>query len=92
MTNLQIAQLLRAVAAALELTPGDNRFRQIAYERAADAIEHSSSEAKDLWDDNELASLPGVGESIASHLDELFRTGKVRHFDSILKKFPPPLF
>jgi len=92
MTNLQIAQLLRAVAAALELTPGDNRFRQIAYERAADAIEHSSSEAKDLWDDNELASLPGVGESIASHLDELFRTGKVRHFDSILKEFPPALF
>src|SRR3989344_5444924 len=92
MTNLQIAQLLRAVAAALELTPGDTRFRQIAYERAADAIEHSSSEAKDLWDDNELASLPGVGESIASHLDELFRTGKVRHFDSILKEFPPALF
>jgi len=92
MTNLQIAKLLRAVAAALELSPGDNRFRKIAYERAADAIEHSSSEVKDLWDDKELASLPGVGESIASHLDELFRTGKVRHFDSILKKFPPALF
>jgi len=92
LTNLQIAKLFGAVAAALELTPGDNRFRQIAYERAADAIEHSSSEIKDLWDDKELASLPGVGESMASHLDELFRTGKVRHFEGILKKFPPALF
>ncbi|MBI2008075.1 hypothetical protein HYS82_00245 [Candidatus Amesbacteria bacterium] len=92
MTNLEIAKLLRAVAAALELSKGDNRFRIIAYERAADAIEHASSEAKDLWDDGELKNLPGVGEAIASHLDELFRTGKVRHFNSILKPFPPAVF
>src|SRR3989344_2804526 len=92
MTNLEIAKLLRAVAAALELSSGDNRFRIIAYERAADAIEHASSEAKDLWDDGDLKNLPGVGEAISSHLDELFRTGKVRHFNSIFKSFPPALF
>jgi len=92
MTNLEIAKLLRAVAAALELSSGDNRFRIIAYDRAADAIEHASSEVKDLWDDGELKNLPGVGEAIASHLDELFRTGKVRHFNSILKPFPPAIF
>ncbi|TSC87312.1 MAG: DNA polymerase (family X) [Microgenomates group bacterium Gr01-1014_16] len=92
MTNLEIAKLLRSVAAALELSSGDNRFRIIAYDRAADAIEHASSEAKDLWDDGELKNLPGVGEAISSHLDELFRTGKVRHFTSIFKFFPPALF
>lgn len=92
MTNLQIAKLLRAVAAALELTPGDNRFRVVAYERAADAVEHSSSEAKDLWDEGRIGDLAGVGEALSSHLDELFRTGHVKHFDSILKPFPPGLF
>lgn len=84
--------MLRSVAAALSLSEGDNHFRITAYERAADAIEHSSSEAKDLWDDGELKNLSGVGEAIASHLDELFRTGKVRHFNQILQPFPPALF
>lgn len=93
MTNLQIAKLFRAVAAALELTHGDNnRFRQIAYERAADAIEHSSSEVKDLWDDSELAELPGIGQAMSDHLDELFKTGRVKHFTTILKPFPPAVF
>jgi DNA polymerase (family 10) len=93
MTNQQIVKLLRAVAAALSLEKGgDNRFRIIAYERASDAIEHSSTEAKDLWDDGKLLELPGIGENIASYLDELFRTGKVRHFQSLLKNFPPALF
>ena len=92
MSNLQIAKLLRSVAAALELSGGDNRFRIIAYQRAADAIEHASSEVKDLWDDGKLKELAGVGEGIAGSLDELFRTGKIKHFESILKPFPPALF
>lgn len=92
MINLQIAKLLRSVAAALELSKGDNRFRIVAYQRAADAIEHASSEVKDLWDDGKLESLAGIGESIAAHLDELFRTGHVKHFDQILKPFPPAMF
>jgi DNA polymerase (family X) len=92
MTNLQIAKLLRAVAAALSLSKDDNRFRVIAYERAADAVEHSSSEVKDLWDDGKVGELAGIGENLAAHLDELFRTGRVRHFQSIFKPFPPALF
>jgi DNA polymerase (family X) len=92
MSNLQIARLLRAISAALSLSEQDNRFRIIAYDRAADAIEHSSSEVKDLWDDGKLSTLPGIGEGIASSLDELFRTGKVRHFTDILKPYPEGLF
>ncbi len=92
LNNSQIAKLLRSVAAAYELKPGDNRFRIIAYERAADAIEHSSSEIKDLWDEGELNSLAGVGESIASSLDELFRTGKVKHYEDILSGIPAAVF
>ncbi len=92
MRNLEIAKLLRSVAAALTLKPGDNRFRIVAYERAADAVEHSSSEIKDLWDEGELGTLAGVGESIASHLDELFRTGKVKHFDQVFKGIPEAVF
>jgi DNA polymerase (family 10) len=93
MTNMEIAELLRAVAASYQLKNEEkNRFKIIAYQRAADAIEHASSELKDLWDDGKLKEVPGVGESIASHLDELFRTGGSKHFDSVMKGLPKEMF
>ena len=93
MINTQIAELLRAIAAAYQLKDEEkNRFRIIAYQRAADAVEHASSELKDLWDDGKLKEVPGIGESIASHLDELFRTGKSRHFEEVMKGLPREMF
>ena len=93
MINTQIAELLRAIAAAYQLKDEEkNRFRIIAYQRAADAVEHASSELKDLWDDGKLKEVPGIGESIASHLDELFRTGKSGHFEEVMKGLPREMF
>jgi DNA polymerase (family 10) len=91
MNNQELAKLLRAMAAAYEIKEG-NRFKIMAYDRAATAIEHATSEAKDLWDDKKLTSLPGIGTNIAAHLDELFRTGKVAHFEKIMKDLPPAMF
>ena len=91
MTNLEIAELLRRVAAAYEIL-GENRFRIIAYERAADSIEHLTSELKDYWDDKKLIEIPGIGDTLASHLDELFRTGHSKHFDSVMAKLPAAVF
>lgn len=91
MNNRQIAKLLHSVAAAYEVK-GESQFKIVAYERAATAIEHATSEVKDLWDDQQLTSLPGIGANIASHLDELFRTGKVKHFQQVMKSLPPAMF
>jgi DNA polymerase (family X) len=93
MNNLEIAELLRAVAASLQLkNESKNKFRIIAYERAADAVEHASSELKDMWDEGKLTDVPGIGESIASHLDELFKTGTSKHFEAVMKGLPPAMF
>jgi DNA polymerase (family 10) len=88
-TNLQIAELLRDVAAAYQFQDQNKfKFQIIAYERAADAVEHATSELKDLWDDGKLEEVPGIGPGIAQHLDELFKTGHSRHFDSLMKGIP----
>ena len=87
MTNLEISELLRAIAAAYQIKgKGKNRFRIIAYQRAADAIEHLSSEAKDVWDEGRLKDIAGIGESMANHLDEIFRKGESGHFKGVMKK------
>jgi len=93
LTNLQIAELLRDVAAAYQLKDAKgNKFKIVAYERAADAVEHATSELKDLWDDGKLEEVPGIGPSIAEHLSELFKTGKSKHFDEVMKGLPPAMF
>lgn len=95
MNNLEISELLRDVAAAYKLNFEEDKnvkFKIIAYERAADAIEHLSSEAKDLWDENKLSNISGIGPSIASHLGEIFETGESKHFKVVLKDIPPQIF
>lgn len=90
-TNAQIAKLLRSVAAALTLNNGS--FFQIrAYDSAADSIEHATSEIKDLWSEGRLGEVPGIGENIKKHLNELFTMGKVAHFEAVLGDFPPFLY
>lgn len=91
LSNTYIAKMFREIAAAYEVK-GENRFKIRAYDNAADSIEHASSEVKDLWEDGRLDDLPGVGEAIASHIDEYFRTGEVKHFQEIKKGLPPGMF
>jgi len=91
LSNLQIAELFRKMAAAYQILD-ENRFKIIAYERAADSIEHLTSEVKDLWDDKKLSEIPGAGPAIVGHLDELFRTGRVKHFESTMSRVPEAVF
>ena len=91
LSNTAIARLLREIAAAYEVK-NENRFKIRAYDAAADSIEHATSEVKDLWEEGRLGDLPGVGKSISSHLDEYFRTGKVKHFEEVKKGFPSGMF
>ncbi len=90
-SNKEIAFLLRCIAAAY-LIKGENRFKIIAYEKAADTIEHLSREIKDIWQEGELHNLPGIGPSISSHLDQYLSTGRSQHFEEIMKGIPETVF
>lgn len=89
--NKEIAKLLKEVSAALEVKKKD-RFRIAAYNRSATAIEHATSEIKDLYDEGKLEEIPSVGKNIAAYLEELFEKGKVKHFEEVKKGLPPGMF
>ncbi len=92
-TNLEIAKLLRSVSAAYQIKdPEGARFKIIAYDRAATAVEHLSSEIKDLYDEGKLDEIPGIGKSIALHLSELFKKGRSSHFEEVMKGIPKQVF
>ena len=90
-TNQEITDLLQKMAAAYTVKDED-RFRIKAYEEASVSVEHSTSELKDLWDEGKLEEVPGIGKSLAGYLDELFRTGKVKHFEKVISSLPPAIF
>lgn len=93
MTNLEVAELLRNVAAAYQLKDDKkNKFKIIAYQHAADSVEHLASEIKDMWDEGKLGEVVGIGTSLAKHLDEIFRTGNSAHFAEIFKGLPMSVF
>lgn len=93
MSNLEIADLLRAISASYLIKDAKkNKFRIIAYENAAAAVEHLTSEAKDLWDEGKLDDIPGVGPSITEHLGEIFKTGKSKHFEEVMSGIAPAVF
>lgn len=93
MTNLEIAKLLRNVAATYSVINEKKHYFQIvAYQKAADTIEHTTAQVADLLRENKLDELPGVGTSIKQHLEELIKTGHVKHFDAVLKNVPEAMF
>lgn len=98
MNNVEVADLLRSIAAAYEIKDmiagkvGASKFKIVAYQRAADAIEHLGSEAKDLYDDGKLAEVAGIGPAIGKYLVELFTKGTCGHFNDVLAGINPSVF
>jgi len=90
-TNKEISHLLRSVSVAY-LLKGENRFKIIAYDNAADKVEHLTRELRDYWQEGQIYNIYGIGSSIASYLDDYFKIGRSKHFDSVLKGIPKTVF
>jgi DNA polymerase (family 10) len=93
MSNLEVAKLLRNVAAAYTIK--DERkfhFQIVAYENAADTINGLTKELKDYYKEGKLNELPGIGQTLMSRLEELFEKGSVAHFKWALDGIPEAVF
>lgn len=93
MSNQEIANLFRDVAAAYSIKNSKKFYFQIlAYQKASEAIAATTAELKDLYREGKLGTLPGIGVTIKSRLEELFNKGSVAHFDTALKGIPKSVF
>ena len=87
MLQTEIARILNEIADMLDVI-GD-KFRPRSYRRAARAIENTSADLVKLMEEGRLTSIPGVGESIASKIEEFIQTGRIRYLDELREKVPP---
>lgn len=89
-TNDQIANLLREVSQLMQLA-GENRFKVIAFDKAAQTIEGLQENIDDYIQNKTLTDIKGVGKSIAEDIYELEETGKMPVLEAFKEKVPEGL-
>jgi DNA polymerase (family 10) len=66
-------------------------FKPRAYQLASESVTALGDEVLETWRRGGIAALeklPAVGKSIAEKMDEFFRTGRIKEYVAIKKKFP----
>src|ERR1700687_3576989 len=88
MENREVARVLRETAQLLEID-GAMIGRYRSYERAAELIDGLPESIEELAKDRaKLMELPGIGEGMADHIQEILKTGNYALRQKLLKKYP----
>lgn len=90
MTNQDVADKLREVYQLMQLA-GENRFRAIAFDRAAQTIEGLNEEITKHIEENTLTDIKGIGKSIAEDIKAFRDTGTMPVLDALKEKVPKGL-
>lgn len=89
MKNQEISQILYEIGQYLEME--EVAFKPRAYEKAAHSIESLEEDIAEVYKRGGLAALqeiPGVGASIAEKIAEFIKTGKIKYYEELRKKYP----
>jgi DNA polymerase (family X) len=88
MENREVARILRETAQLLEID-GAMIGRYRSYERAAELLGGLPESVEELAKDRaKLMELPGIGDGMADHIQEILKTGQYSLRTKLLKKYP----
>src|SRR3979411_3261080 len=88
MENREVARLLRETAQLLEID-GAIIGRYRSYEKAGELIDGLPESIEQLAKEPEkLKELPGIGDRMVEHLQEIVKTGDYALRKKLLKKYP----
>ena len=93
MKNSDVAKAMRDLGFLTEVGEDDPnvQFRARAYYRAADTIANLPENVEDVYSRSGvkgLLEIPSVGKAIAAKIEELIKTGNVRHLEELKIKVP----
>mgnify|MGYP001574593630 CR=1 FL=1 len=86
MKNIEVAALLSEIADYLEFQ--NEPFKVRAYRKAALMINGLSEDIEQIWKDNKLEELPGIGEGIAKKIDDFLKNSRSKYLDELKKRTP----
>lgn len=88
-SNQEIARILHEMAELLEMK--EVEFKPRAYEKAALGVEGLDREVQDIYKEGRIKALmeiPGVGKSIAEHIEGLLKKGNFAEYKRLKKEIP----
>lgn len=89
MTNKEIAAVFYDIADFLQMQ--GVAFKPRAYQKAAATIENHPTPLSEMYEKcgrSCIDELPGIGESMLEKIEELVKTGRLRVYEQLQKKFP----
>ncbi|MEK7124399.1 MAG: DNA polymerase/3'-5' exonuclease PolX [Patescibacteria group bacterium] len=89
MNNQELAKIFNDMARFLEME--GVAFKPYAFEKAAYSLESLKEDAGDIYRRGgvkALMEIPAIGKSIAGHIEEYLKTGKVKDYEKFKKKLP----
>ncbi len=90
MRNSEIAIIFEKIATLLEIK-GENRFKIIAYRRAAENISSLGKDLTIITEEGTLKDIPGIGKAIGEKIKELIVTGKLEFYEELISEVPESL-
>src|SRR3954468_19662118 len=81
-TNGDLARVFHEIGDMLEVK-GENKFKTVAYHRAADAIARAPFDVGAVYAAGDLRPVPGVGAAITEKIVELATTGRMAYYDKL---------
>ncbi len=88
-TNRELADVFQQMADVLELT-GANRFRVVAFQKAARVVGDLTEDVAALAADPEsLTEVEGIGKGMAERIVEFVQTGEIKEHQQLIADVPP---
>ena len=89
MRNQEIAKIFNEIAKYLEMEGVD--FKPYAYEKAAISLEVLKEDVGEIYKKGGIKALleiSGIGKSMADHIEEYLKNGKIKAYEQLKKKLP----
>ncbi len=82
-----VSRILDEIAGLLELK-GENPFKVRAYENAARALDSLTQDLGEIIEAGTLTEVRGIGDSIALRITELWKTGRMEFYQTLVASTP----
>ncbi|MCI0337720.1 MAG: DNA polymerase/3'-5' exonuclease PolX [Acidobacteria bacterium] len=90
MINEEIADIFEKMSRVLAFK-GANRFRALAYERAARSLRDLEEDLPEMAREGKLEDIPGIGKDLAGKIQEYIKTKRIRQCDQERRDVPEGL-
>jgi DNA polymerase (family 10) len=89
--NRPLAEIFRDMSSIYRYIGGEDRFRALAYQKAARSIGSLQTDISSFVENDTLEDIPGIGEHTAGKVREYLKTGKIRKYEELKKEVPHEL-